>query len=302
MLRSIYTLTDRFSREKFKQAAPPTVSAAADRPASSASPPAAGALPEAGAAKKEEEVDLNHYWQGILFGCERIWVGDTVRLNLTPADIESMMQALTPQCRLLGVLPDAQAPYLMRLKAIFLPRNKKKKAVEAEKAAAASATDTATAGPSTQNGTNGPSASVSTFTPHASQPTGSSATAVGDVSTAGSSAPDEEEEDELDEQIELDELEKEEEDCTDADRLEYIAKEKLRLVEKISARVRLAGDVYQVLEQTEYSRRQATGGMAPASALGSSARPMYVAPTRAFVAETNNGVSPASCSLHHAVR
>jgi hypothetical protein len=68
-------------------------------------------------------LDNNTYWQGILLGLERIWVGDLARLRLSKEDVEIMMSSLAKGNDLFNaedrVKPDLASPYLLRIKAIY---------------------------------------------------------------------------------------------------------------------------------------------------------------------------------------
>lgn len=68
-------------------------------------------------------LDNNTYWQGILLGLERLWVGDLARLRLSKEDVETMMASLAKGNDLFNaedrVKPDLTSPYLLRIKAIY---------------------------------------------------------------------------------------------------------------------------------------------------------------------------------------
>ncbi|UZJ57213.1 hypothetical protein CBS101457_006533 [Exobasidium rhododendri] len=68
-------------------------------------------------------LDLNTYWQGLLFGLERVWVGDLVRLRLSAEDVETMMSSLAKGNDLYNAEDrtrvDIASPYVLRIKAIY---------------------------------------------------------------------------------------------------------------------------------------------------------------------------------------
>ncbi|PWN45256.1 hypothetical protein IE81DRAFT_320438 [Ceraceosorus guamensis] len=242
LIRSTFTPTDSFKRDSWGLPAPtthpipnvPDASKERSGAQSGANQNGEGGSPAAGAGnaapggdvppaphQSGPEVDNNLYYQGILFGPERIWVGDTVRLNLSAAQVKKLLHDMGPNEKMPGVSSNVNVPLVMRIKAIFTPEKKKAKLSAAEVNAAAEEEERA------------------------------AAQGIRDKSAAADDAGEEP--------------------------VEY----------------RIAGDLYQVLEEEEAKKLQLESHMAPTSTLGPVARSTYVIPVRPFLVELPSKLPPS---------